>query len=256
MGLYYQNLPGLFYSQNSFSQKLKNPKAYHYIFTIEYFINESMKLTTETYYKKYKNMPIDPSQKNLFLIDEYYYREGMIFNHEILNDNGIARSTGIEITVQKKLKKNFYGLAGFSYSISQYKDTEGKWRNRVYDNRLIVSFALGYKLNTNWEFSMRWVYAGGRPYTPFDVSKSIELNRGILDNSKINTERLPSYHSLNVRVDRRFNFVNTNLIFYLSVWNIYNRKNIASYFWNQNEKKQKAITQWGILPIFGIEYEF
>jgi len=42
----------------------------------------------------------------------------------------------------------------------------------------------------------------------------------------------------------------------LSVWNAYNRKNVASYFWNQNKNEQGVIYQWNMLPIFGLEYEF
>ncbi len=61
---------------------------------------------------------------------------------------------------------------------------------------------------------------------------------------------------MNVRFDRRFNFKKTNLIFYFSIWNAYNRKNIASYFWNENEQKQDVIYQWNFLPTFGLEYEF
>ena len=61
---------------------------------------------------------------------------------------------------------------------------------------------------------------------------------------------------MNVRFDRRFHFRSTNLIFYLSVWNVYNHKNIAQYFWNDKEQKQDVIYQWLILPVFGLEYEF
>ncbi len=46
------------------------------------------------------------------------------------------------------------------------------------------------------------------------------------------------------------------MIVYLSIWNAYNRENIAGYYWNQHEKKQDEVLQWSMLPIFGIEFEF
>ena len=46
------------------------------------------------------------------------------------------------------------------------------------------------------------------------------------------------------------------MVFYLSIWNVYNRKNVAQYFWNEVKNEQGTIYQWGILPVFGIEYEF
>lgn len=103
---------------------------------------------------------------------------------------------------------------------------------------------------------MRWIYAGGAPYTPFDLEASQQLNRAVLDENRINEARYPDYHSLNVRLDRRFHFSSSNLIFYLSVWNAYDRKNIATYYWNEKENKQDVIYQWSMLPIFGLEFEF
>jgi len=88
-------------------------------------------------------------------------------------------------------------------------------------------------------------------------SKSLTKNhRAVFDENRINLARYPDYHSLNIRFDRRFHFSRTNLIFYFSVWNAYNRKNVATYFWNDREQKQDEIYQWLLLPIFGLEYEF
>ncbi|MEZ4762511.1 MAG: hypothetical protein R3C26_04680 [Calditrichia bacterium] len=56
-----------------------------------------------------------------------------------------------------------------------------------------------------------------------------------------------------MRFDRRFLLQHTNIIFYLSVWNAYNRKNVAQYFWNATENAPDAISQWTLLPIFGLK---
>ncbi|MBU1707230.1 hypothetical protein KKB28_04875, partial [bacterium] len=113
-----------------------------------------------------------------------------------------------------------------------------------------------YKPNNKWEFSLRWIYAGGAPYTPFDIPASETAQRGVLDGNKVNKERLPDYHSLNIRADRRFHFSATNLILYLGVWNVYNRVNIAGYYWNEIDNIPAKFEQWGILPSIGAEFEF
>jgi len=48
------------------------------------------------------------------------------------------------------------------------------------------------------------------------------------------------------------------LILYLDIWNVYGRKNIFSYTWNEVENKQEDFKAWtnSALPIFGLEYEF
>jgi len=132
---------------------------------------------------------------------------------------GEAYSRGIEVMIQKKLAKDFYGLASGSYFRTRYRGADQMWRDRIFDNRLILSLEGGYKPDSRWEFSLRWIYAGGRPYTPFDERASQEADQGILDDSRVNASRYPAYHSLNARCDRRFHFSGSNLIFYLSVWN-------------------------------------
>lgn len=251
VGMYYQTLPLLLLSQNESFKGLKNPSAIHFIVGMENLLTESTKLTVEIYQKDYSNFPMDPKQPAIFVLDKNYFD-----NYESLLDKGKASSKGVEIMVQKKLAEDFYGLASASFFKSRYQGLDGKWRDRDYDNRVTFSVEGGYKPNSNWEFSIRWIYAGGVPYTPFDIEKSKLNYRAVYDENRINETRYPDYHSMNLRVDKRWNFSSSNIVFYLSIWNVYNRQNLANYFWNDKEQKQDEVYQWGMLPIFGFEYEF
>ena len=255
-GLFYQSLPAILLVSNADNKNLNIPVATHFILGIEQLLSASTQLTFEVYQKNYSNFPMDPNQPGIFLIDEIYNSQGFFFNTNDLIDNGDAQTRGAELTIQKKLAKDFYGLIGASYFQAEYKGVDNVWRDRIYDNRFIFSIEGGYKPNYFWEFSMRWIYAGGRPYTPFNIEESHKLNRGVLDENRINGERYEPYHSLNLRVDKRFAFSGSNLVLYLSIWNVYDRKNVASNYWNQTENKPEVVYQWGMLPILGIEYEF
>ena len=250
-GLFHQNLPLLLLSQRSEFKRLNIPTAVHYIVGVNHLLTENTKLTVEVYQKKYENFPIDMDQPALFIIDESFFN-----NYSNLLDTGEAYTRGVEVMIQKKLAKDFYGLASASYFRSRYKGGDGIWRNRNFDNRFTFSLEGGYKPNQKWEFSLRWIYAGGVPCTPFDVEQSKIYHRATYDENRINKDRYPDYHSMNVRFDRRFHFQHSNLIFYLSAWNVYNRKNISNYFWNDEQQKPVAVYQWQLLPIFGLEYEF
>ena len=254
-GIFHQNLPLILLAQSSSHQSLKDPRAVHYIFGFTHLLTESTQLTIEFYRKDYRNFPLDPDQPLLFIVDELFYQYGFFIEHEILADEGRAQSKGIELMVQKKLAEDFYGIVGVSFFKTQYRDLAGDWRDRVYDNRIVMSIEGGYKPNQKWEFSGRWIFAGGVPYTPFDKELSIALNHGVFDQANINATRYPNYHSLNFRFDRRFHFTKTNLVFYFSVWNVYNRRNVASYYWNTADNRQDVMYQWSLLPIFGMEYE-
>ncbi|MCF7859732.1 MAG: TonB-dependent receptor [Candidatus Cloacimonetes bacterium] len=250
-GIYQQNLPLLLLSQNESFQKLETPFAVHYILGIEHLLTEDTRLVVEAYQKDYSNFPLDPQQPELFVIDEDYFQ-----NYEELRDSGKALSRGIEITLQKKLAESIYGLVSATYFRSRYKGLAGVWRNRNYDNRFIASLEGGYKPSAGWEMSLRWIYAGGVPYTPIDKDLSDIYNQTVYDESKINTKRYPDYHSLNLRVDKRFYFNKTNLVVYFSVWNAYAQDNIAEYYWNDEKQKVDKIYQWTMLPILGLEWEF
>lgn len=255
-GMYYQHLPLLLISQNNANRSLRDPYAVHYVVGIDRLLTDDTRLSVEIYMKEYYDLPVDPADPSLFLVDEVLYRYGFFMNHGPLTNSGKARTRGIEVTVQKKLAEDFYGLASATYFRSTYKGADDVWRNRIFDNQIIVSAEGGYKPNNEWEFSARWIYAGGTPYTPFDLDRSQELQRAVFNPRRINDARYPEYHSMNVRFDKRFHFSSSNLVLYVSAWNVYDRKNVASYFWNEAENKQGTIYQWNLLPIFGIEYEW
>lgn len=255
-GLYYQNLPMILLVQDPNSHALRDFKAIHHILGVSHLLSENTRLTLEAYQKKYDDFPMDPDQPGLFLLDEIFYRYAFFFSHTGSVSQGRAESHGVEITVQKKLAEKWYGMAGLSVFKARYQGLDGVWRDRVFDNRFLASAEGGYKPSPAWELSARWVFAAGAPYTPLDLNKSVQAAGEVLDDNAINAQRYPAYHSLNVRFDRRFHFDKVNLIFYLSAWNLYDRKNIAGYFWNEKEKKQDVLYQWRLLPIFGLECEF
>ncbi len=254
-GIYHQNLPLVLLSQQATNNNLHDPLAYHFIAGIQHSLTENTRLSVELYHKEYRNFPLDPTQPSAYVMDEVIYT-GIYTQHHELVDEGKGYARGIELMIQKKLAEDFYGMASAAYFQSRYKGLDNVWRNRKNDNRFVLNIEGGYKPNNHWEFSMRWIFSGGTPYTPFDISASEEAYQGIRDYRLVNTERLPNYHSLNVRFDKRFYFKGSNLIFYLSVWNLYGRNNISGYLWNQIENKPEAQEQWSTLPIFGLEYEF
>ncbi len=254
-GVFRQNLPLFLLSQNPESKNLKDLEATHFIVGVDHLLAENTRLTLEVYDKEYSKFPMDPTQPELFLIDEII-SSGLFFGHQQLTGSGKAYARGVELLIQKKLKQKLYGLISGSYSRSRYEDFNGVWRDRSFDNRVMFTIEGGYKPNNKWEYGVRFLFAAGAPYTPFDADSSRSQYKGILDDSKVMGERKPAYHSLNLRVDRRFNFKGSNLIVFLSVWNIYDRENVAGYIWNELKNEQEVFQSWGLLPVFGLEYEF
>lgn len=247
-GIYRQNLPLSILSASPRLKDLDDPLAYHYILGFNRLLSENTRLSIEVYNKEYHRFPLDAWMPAVFPADEGG-------NHESLVNGGRAFSRGIEVVLQKKVARDFFGLVSGSIYTSRYRGYDEVWRDRVYGNRFLFNLEGGYIASRKWQYSARWLMAGGRPYTPFDLAVSTALNSGVFDLQRINGERLPTYHSLNFRIDRRFNFQQSNLLIYLDVWNVYNRKNIAAYYWNETENRRDRWDQWSILPVFGLEWE-
>lgn len=254
-GMFYQTLPFILLSQSESFKELKNPLAYHSIIGVSHLLTQDTRLTLEVYSKDYRDCPINPNQPEEFVMDQAAENPVFLNNSRLVN-TGKAYSRGVELMIQKKMASDFYGMVSASYFRSRYLDGTSTWRNRVYDNKFTFSAEGGYKPNDEWDFSLRWIYAGGAPYSPFDINASEAVFKGIVDKNKMYSDRLPDYHSLNVRVDKRFNFYSSNIVLYISVWNVYGRENIWAYTWDELNNKVKANKSWGTLPVFGVEYEF
>ncbi|MFC2103176.1 TonB-dependent receptor plug domain-containing protein, partial [Bacteroidota bacterium] len=254
-GLFHQDIPTKVLVQSEEFKNLKTPRAVHYIAGLSHMLWDATRLSVEVYYKDYYNFPVNPAQPTMFLFDQVQVY-GLFWSQEDLIDNGRAKAKGIEVMLQKKLAEDFYGLVSASLSNTSYKDHFGNWHDRIYDNRFNFNIEGGYIPGNEWEFKVRWVYAGGAPYTPFDYAASREAGVAIWDISRTNSERLPDYHSMNIRIDKRFYFSSSSLLVYLSVWNVYNRENVAFYYWNEITNDIDSQTQWSTLPVLGVEYEF
>jgi hypothetical protein len=254
-GVFYQQLPATLLVQREAAAALLEPRALHFILGYRRLLAPDTRLSVEVYDKEYDRMPLDPTQPALFLLDEIF-RDNRFAEHGPLVFGGRARSAGVEVLVQKKLADRLYGIASLSYFRTRYLGYDGRWYDRVYDNRFLFCVEGGWRLGRSWELGLRANYAGGAPYTPFDLAASQAANAAIFDPSRINGARLPAYASFNVRADRRFNFRGSNLTVYLSLWNILDRKNVAAVYWNAIGRKPGEILGWGVLPVLGVEFEF
>ncbi|HKJ07204.1 MAG TPA: hypothetical protein VJ970_07045, partial [Flavobacteriaceae bacterium] len=70
-------------------------------------------------------------------------------------------------------------------------------------------------------------YVGGQPYTPYDLESSSKIENyniadsGILDYSKLKTERYSDFHQLDLRIDKTWFWNKLSLNFYIDIQNVY-----------------------------------
>ncbi len=255
VGLYHQRLPALILSQDEQFEGLQEPRALHVIAGASYLLNPSTRLSFELYQKTYTRFPLEIEDPSLFVVDDGT-SQGGFRTYRTLVDDGRADARGVEVFVQKKLTSRVYGSASGAWSRSRYRDLEGRWRNRAWDNRWVATLLGGYRFSHAWEVSARWSAAGGAPYTPFDIGASTALNRGVIDATQLHAERNPAYHTLNLRIDHRRVLRGSTMTLFLSIWNAYDRENIAQRYWNEFDIRPDALHQWGLFPVIGLEWHF
>ena len=173
---------------------------------------------------------------------------------EPLSSAGAGQSYGIELFVQKRLATSpFYGFASVSLNRTEFTALDGLTRSGSFETRAIGNVLVGWRPNARWEVSGKFRLASGLPYTPFITTGS---DAGQLDFSAYNSLRLPTFHALDLRVDRRWAFSSVQLDLYLDVQNVYGRENVSGVFWDERTQQQEFNTSIGLLPTIGINLEF
>lgn len=237
-GVYYKLAPYTSLGFKDVSGKYVNQAAdylrsTHYVLGFEYLPSDATRFTLEGFYKRYSNVPL--SIKDGISLSNL----GGDFNvlgNEPIQTTGNGRSFGFEFFAQQKLTKRFFGVFSYTYFNSKYSNSSGILIPSSWDNRHLLSILLGFKLPRNWELGLKFRYQGGVPNTPYDETASrlnfITLGSGILDYSRLNTERLRSFHSSDIRIDKKWNYKKFTLDLFLDVTNWYLARSPAPPFYS------------------------
>ncbi|WP_425659477.1 TonB-dependent receptor [Tenacibaculum ascidiaceicola] len=216
----YKNDVGEFENKNG----LKYIQSDHFVSGLSYKPNTSSKVTFEGFYKGYKDYPF--SLRNQISLANLGADFGIIGN-EAVSSTSEGRAYGFELLAQKKSYSGLYGIASYTFVRSEFKDVQGGYIPSTWDNKHLLTITAGKKLNRNWEIGTKFRLVGGKPYTPYDLGASSlkdnydVQNGGILDYTKLNTERLDTYTQLDIRVDKTWFLKKAAINLYLDVQNIY-----------------------------------
>ena len=254
-GYYYQTPSYIWLIADESNKNLKSIRANQFILGYERKLKEDVRIKLEGYLKIYNDYPASVNRPYLILsntgagyggADENFASYGL----EQLTSGGKGNAYGVEFSLQKKLSEvPLYGLLSVTYNQSNFTVIDNVKRPGSFDQRWIINLSAGYMFSKNWEGSVKFRFASGNPYTPFNES-------GMQNVKDYNSVRYKSTHSLDFRIDRRWNFEKWNLITYIDIQNVYNNKNSNSVRWNYLEKKADFQSSIGILPSIGINAEF
>jgi len=255
------------------NKNLKPKYTDQIVLGIDKLLAKDIKLSVETYYKKYFDVPVNISFTTSDTLD--YSRERI--------NIGKGYAKGVEVFLQKKVKDNFWGTLSYSYSRANAydpRDPEGKdeysWD---FDYRHVFTGILGYKIefmkydwyetHRKWlkyagmlcifpsdetEISIKYRYLGGKPYTEYTYRP--ELRRWLLsENVEINEQRFDAYQRFDLHINHRWFESKFNIISYLEIDNVFNTKNMWSYSY-LDDGTTETVYQWSRMIVGGVMIEF
>ncbi len=208
-------------SGNFINKSMKYIQSTHYVVGTQFLPNEGFRVTVESFFKKYNDYPVS-SATGVSLANQ-----GTNFGSigsERLNSTGTGETYGIEVFVQQKLIKNTFYVVSYTYVRSKFSGDNDILISSSWDNQHLVSAILGQKFRRGWEIGAKYRFAGGTPYTPYDMEVSrrtyLLIGEGTLDNARLNSQRLIAFNQLDVRIDKKINYRKTTLDVYLDVQNV------------------------------------
>ncbi len=242
-GNYYKLAPytALGFSSNSgelVNKNLEYIRATHYTLGTQYMPRDDFRFTLEAFYKDYGQYPVSIANGiSMANIGTDFSAIG----NEAYNSTGKGRVYGIEAYAQQKLIKNLFYVVSATVYKSEFSGADGVFRSSTWDYGFIFSSTLGYKFKRNWDIGAKYRVAGGQPYTPFDIAKStagyLTTGIGVYDYTRLNSERLPVFQQLDLRIDKKFNFKKTSLNLFLDFQNIflYKTASLPRFTFKRNE---------------------
>lgn len=268
---------GNYFNQNS----LKYIQNTHLVGGFEFNGKNNLRITVEGYFKQYKNYLF--SLRNQVSLANLGGDFGVVGN-EPLDSRGKGETYGLELLVQKRTLKDFYGIAAYTFGYSKFSNAEGEFLPSSWDSRHILSLTAGKYFSKNWNLGMRFRMQSGLPETPYDLERSAFVenwnvaNGPLYDYSQLNTLRGNLAHQLDVRVEKKWSFSKWQMTAYMDVVNVYGSKKssnlpVVNLLRDESNQpiilnpqdptsEQKYALQLGeqdrntVLPYFGLIFEF
>lgn len=237
------------------NNNLEAIKVNQYILGVSQRLTENLQVKLEGFYKDYKNYPTSVLRPYLVLANTGAGYGGAeenfeSFGFEPLVSEGFGNAKGIELSMQKRSTgQGVYGLISATYAQTEFTGLDGINRPSAFEQEWIFNLSGGYIFDHQWEVSFKFRYASGRPITPYNSNGTQSLSNYLTDN-------LPPLHSLDLRVDKRWDLGGLSLITYLDIQNIYNRSNVQNIRWDYKQMQVDDESSIGILPSIGISLEF
>jgi len=256
---------GLYHQPPQFQQIVEpigNPdlgsnRAIHYALSMEQEITKQIDGSVEGFVKQLDDQVIGVAAADNSGID--------------YDNRALGYVVGGEFLLRYKPDDRFFGWLAYTLSRSVRQNGPGEPEYLVnFDQTHILTMLGSYQLGHGWEIGARFRLVSGNLIDPNVCDPGAEgcsptrtnaiyhAPSGVYVPIPIgnNTERLPFFHALDLRVDKRWKFKYWQFSTYLDVQNVYNNQNPEAVGYNFNYTAREYVNGLPILPSIGVRADF
>lgn len=256
-----------------YSQEMEIQEVYQKFFGNPYLThNKSLHTSVGSSLKPFPSLTIDGAFFYKYLwdlvtdSDRVVVRDGEQVRENRANQ-GLGRVVGLELLIKKDSDAlcpphvgmvKCFGWLSYTLSRSERKENDTiDWHVFTFDQTHILTALFSGQWRNGWQLGFRFRLSTGIPLTPYigGIYNS-DSNRYIGVQGALNSERLPLFHQLDLRVDKKIEFQRWSLTFYIDIQNVYYNKATEWIDYNYNYTKRRTIAGLPIFPSFGIKGEF
>jgi len=253
-----QNTDGT-YSYNN--KNLDFTKSHHFVLGYDLQPFEDWRLKTEVYYQHLYNVPVNTFSSSYSMLNTGASFKTDLEDH--LTNSGTGKNYGAELTIEKFFSKGFYSLFTSSVYSSKYTGSDGIERNTAFNGKYVFNmlggkeWKVGSEKRNKISTDLKYTYAGGRAYTPIDLTASNSTGHEQLSTDAYSAF-YPNYFRLDLKVGYTLNSRKKKLAhsFSLDLQNVTNHKNVFSQNYDDRSRSINTTYQLGFFPNFIYKLQF
>ncbi|MGB0805427.1 MAG: TonB-dependent receptor [Salibacteraceae bacterium] len=215
-------------------------------------IKNSARLKVESYYQYLFNIPVTGNLPEFSMINTGDSFTGVYPSD--LENSGTGENYGIEFSLEKFLKNNYYFLATLSLFESKYADYDNLTRNTAFNGNFASTVLGGYEYEFSKQYSItadaRVVYAGGKRYVPINLEESKQENKTVYDWENAYENKYDNYFRTDLRIGFKMNGKKYSQEWAIDLQNLTNSQNIYSQSYNPRTQGLSTKYQTGFYPMF------
>jgi outer membrane receptor protein involved in Fe transport len=151
---------------------------------------------------------------------------GLLYSNDVSGE-----AYGFELLINKGMTDRWYGWMALSYARStRTNDVSGEAIDYYLDTPLVFNLVANYQLNQDWNAGLRFTARSGQATTPIiGVRDNPWFDEGFVPvYGDPFSERLPTYHRLDVRLKRELVLFGYDGHFTIDILNALNTRNVMA----------------------------